>query len=123
MAYLEQDGKPLPAIAPVALQQGAYVAEAIRARIEGRTPPPFRYRDRGNMATIGRSAAVAQIGPLRLWGFAGWLTWLTVHLLNLARHENRALVLIQWAWNYFTRGRSALLITGPSEESRTGSPS
>jgi NADH dehydrogenase len=72
------------------------------------------------MATIGRSAAVARIGPLQLDGFFGWVTWLVVHLMNLARFENRLLVLTQWAWNYFTRNRSALLITERREERTSG---
>jgi NADH dehydrogenase len=112
LAGLVQDGKPLPGVAPVAMQQGRYAAEMIRARLEGKSAGPFRYRDYGNMATIGRSAAVAEFGPLRLWGFPGWVTWLIVHLMKLTRFENRLLVMVQWAWNYFTRNRSSLLITG-----------
>jgi NADH:ubiquinone reductase (H+-translocating) len=112
MALSLQDGKPLPGVAPVAMQQGRYVAGAIGERLQDGPSKPFRYRDRGSMATIGRSAAVVQLGPLRLWGLPGWLTWLFVHLMNLAKFENRLLVLVQWGWNYFTRNRSARLITG-----------
>jgi NADH dehydrogenase len=112
LASLEQDGKPIPALAPVAMQQGAYAARTIIAKHADRSMRPFRYHDRGTMATIGRSSAVAQIGPLRLHGLIGWLAWLTVHLTMLMRFENRVLVFTQWAWNYFTRGRSARLITG-----------
>lgn len=106
-------GKPLPGVAPVAIQQGQYVAQTIRARLAGAsTWPPFAYHDRGNMATIGRAAAVAEIGGYHIQGFIGWLTWLFVHLLYLVQFENRVLVLWQWAWNYWTRNRSARLITG-----------
>ncbi len=112
--YPHQDGKPLPGVAPVAMQQGAYAAEMIRKRVEGGTPPgPFRYKDQGNMATIGRAAAVADLGWLRLSGYPAWLAWLFVHLLYLIAFENRVLVLFQWAWSYITRGRAARLITSP----------
>jgi len=112
LAHLEQDGEPLPAVAPVAIQQGRYVARTLKDRLAGTAPRPFRYRNQGTMATIGRSAAVVDFGWLRLTGLIGWLTWLFVHLLNLAQFENRLLVLVQWAWNYLTRNRSARLITG-----------
>ncbi len=104
--------QPLPAMAPVAMQQGGYVAEGIDRRLRGLSSPPFRYRNRGNMATIGRSAAVANIGGRHFSGFLAWLIWLTVHLVTLIGFENRLLVLTQWAWNYFTRNRAARLITG-----------
>ncbi len=104
-------GRPLPGVAPVAMQQGAYVARLIARRLRGQAPPPFRYRDRGSMAVIGRSAAVAQIGKLRLRRFSAWLVWLFVHLMYLVEFENRVLVLLQWGWNYVTRNRSARLIT------------
>ncbi len=108
--YAHQTGTPLPGVAPVAIQQGIYVARVIRDRLRGRTPPPFRYRDKGDMAVIGRKAAVAKIGKLQLTGFIAWLAWLFVHLLYLVGFENKLLVLIQWAWNYFTRNRRARLI-------------
>ena len=110
--YLHQDGKPLPGTAPVAIQQGRYVAQLIEARLEGKTLPPFRNKDYGNLATIGRAAAVADLGWLRFWGFPAWLAWLFIHLINIIHYQNRLLVLLQWAWNYFTRNRSARLITG-----------
>jgi NADH dehydrogenase len=111
--FLHQTGKPLPGLAQVALQMGKYAADAIRARIEGRTPPgPFRYKDPGSMATIGRAAAVVDLGRLHLKGYLGWLTWLFVHILYLIQFENRVMVMFQWAWSYFTRGRAARLITG-----------
>lgn len=104
--------QPLPGIAPVALQQGRYVAEAIRTRIEGGKPEPFRYRDKGMMATIGRSRAVAQSGGMRLTGLMAWLAWLVVHIWFLIGFRNRAIVVFQWAWSYFTYKRGARLITG-----------
>ncbi len=106
------DGQPLPGVAPVAIQQGRHVARAIVRRLAGGTPAAFVYHDHGSMATIGRAAAVAVIGRLKLSGYLAWLTWLFVHLMNLVQFENRLLVLAQWAWNYVTRNRSARLITG-----------
>ena len=108
--------KPLPGLAPVAMQQGRYVARLIHGRFQGRTMPPFRYVDKGNMATIGRKMAVAEIGRLRFWGLPAWLAWLFVHLMYLAEFENRILVLVQWGWNYVTRNRSARLITHPRRD-------
>jgi NADH dehydrogenase len=112
MAHFEQDGRPLPGVAQVAIQQGRYVADLIARRLRGATLRPFRYRDYGNMATIGPNAAVAEIGILRLSGYVAWLMWLFVHLVSLIEFQNRLLVLVQWAWNYFTRNRSARLVTG-----------
>jgi NADH dehydrogenase len=119
-----KDGKPLPGLAPVAMQQGKYVAKVIRRRASGESAPkPFKYWDRGTMATIGRSKAVADIHWCRFNGWLAWVTWLFVHILYLARFENRLLVLFQWFWNYWTRNRAARLITtqyvevgGPSEQ-------
>jgi NADH dehydrogenase len=111
--YPHQTGKPLPGIAPVAIQQGRFVARLIKARLRGRSLPAFHYRDRGNMATIGRSAAVADLGKVRFSGFFAWILWLVIHLMNLVSFRNRLLVLVQWGWNYFTYDRSARLITNP----------
>jgi NADH dehydrogenase len=111
----QSDGRPLPGVAPVAMQQGAYVASLIKGRLRGQPTPPFRYRDRGSMAVIGRSAAVAQIGRLRLHGFVAWLAWLFIHLMYLVEFQNRLLVLVQWGWNYCTWNRSARLITETSK--------
>lgn len=108
---LDQNGKPLPGVAPVAIQQGKYAADLIAARLKGLTRPPFRYFDYGNMATIGRSAAVAELGGWKFRGRVAWLMWLFIHLIQLVRFENRILVLIQWGWNYLTFNRSARLIT------------
>jgi len=107
-----QTGKPLAGVAPVAMQQGRYVATLIMRRLRGETMPPFRYRDHGNMATIGRAEAVADLGWVRFSGFFAWLAWLFIHLINLVQFQNRVLVLIQWAWNYATWNRYARLITG-----------
>ncbi len=115
-SYRHGLAQPLPGLAPVAMQQGRHVARVIAGRLRGRATPPFRYRDKGTMATIGRRRAVAAIGRLRLTGSIAWLAWLFVHLLYIARFENRVLVLIQWAWNYLTRNRSARLITPGAEE-------
>jgi NADH:ubiquinone reductase (H+-translocating) len=101
----------LPGVAPVAMQQGRYAARVVRDRIGGRDTPPFRYRDKGNLATIGRAAAVADVKGLRLSGFAAWLTWLVVHLFYLVGFQNRVLVFIRWSVSFTTRGRGARLIT------------
>jgi len=110
--FVHQTGKPLPGVAPVAIQQGRYTAEMIVARLRGQTLPPFHYVDRGSMATIGRAEAVADFGWLRISGHLAWLAWLFIHLMYLIEFGNRILVLMQWAGNYFTRNRSARLITG-----------
>jgi NADH dehydrogenase len=109
---LGADGKPLPGVAPVAMQQGRFAAKLIKARLEGRGLPSFRYKDKGSMATIGPAAAVAHIGPFKYNGYLAWLSWLFIHLLYIAEFDNRVLILIQWAYNYFTRNRGARLITG-----------
>lgn len=106
-----RDGAPLPGVAPVAMQQGRYVARLIHARLRGRSLPPFRYFHKGSLATIGRAAAVADFGRLRFGGYPAWLAWLFVHLMYVVEFENRLLVFVQWAWNYVTRNRSARLIT------------
>jgi NADH dehydrogenase len=110
-------GEPLPGVAPVAIQQGRYVAKLIANRLRGRTMPAFHYRELGNMATIGRSAAVADFGTLRFSGFLAWVLWLFVHLINLVSFRNRLLVLVQWGWNYVSYDRSARLITNPPVDS------
>jgi NADH dehydrogenase len=117
--YSHQGGQPLPGVAPVAIQQGKFVAKCLKARLRGGTLPTFRYRDYGNMATIGRSAAVADFGRLHFSGFLAWIMWLVVHLMNLVSFRNRLLVLVQWAWNYLTYDRSARLITESPPESDT----
>ena len=115
MALFLQGGKPVPGVAPVAIQQGSYVASAIRQRLRQETPKPFSYWDKGSLATIGRGSAVAQIGKLRFGGPVAWLAWLFIHLMYLVGFENRVVVLFEWAFNYFTHNRSARLITGTRE--------
>jgi NADH dehydrogenase len=110
--YVHQTGKPLPGIAPVAMQQGRFVAQVIAARIKKDRIVPFRYCDRGAMAIIGRASAVADLGRLRFSGYFAWLAWLFIHLLYLVEFQNKILVLIQWGWYYFTRNRAARLIVG-----------
>lgn len=111
-SFSHQAGKSLPGIAPVATQQGRYVADLVRRRLMGRRLEPFRYKNRGSLATIGRATAVADLGRIRLSGWFGWIAWIFVHLMLLVGFESRALVLMQWAWSYFSRNRSARLITG-----------
>ncbi len=117
--YGHQTGKPLPGTAPVAIQQGQYVAKVIHRRVTGATTPSFRYRDRGNMAIIGRASAVADLGKLQFSGFLAWLAWLFVHLMHLVEFENKVLVLVQWGWYYFSRNRAARLITSSDSAMRT----
>ena len=107
------DGKPLPALAPVAKQQGLYLARVIRARVEGRAAPgAFRYWDNGQLAVLGRSAAVADLGWLRMRGFPAWVLWSAVHLLLLLGTRNKMVVYLNWAWAWLTYGKGARLITG-----------
>jgi NADH dehydrogenase len=101
----------LPGVAPVAMQQGRYAAKVVRARLRSRQTRPFRYRDKGNLATIGRAAAVADIKGLKLSGFIAWITWLVVHLWYLVGFQNRILVFIRWSFSFATHGRGARLIT------------
>ena len=130
------DGKMLPGVAQVAIQGGKFVAKVIAAEVksgtagrEGQAPsrPAFHYHDKGNLATIGRAAAVAQIGRLHISGYFAWLTWLFVHIFFLIGFRNRVLVFVQWAWSYFTYERGARLITGSTNlpgwhSSRSGEP-
>jgi NADH:ubiquinone reductase (H+-translocating) len=113
----DAEGRPLqlPGLAPVAMQQGRYAARAIGTRLRGEEPPPFRYVDKGNLATIGRAKAVADVKGLQLSGFIAWLTWLFVHLFYLIGLQNRLLVFIRWTFSFVTRGRGARIITGPPE--------
>jgi NADH dehydrogenase len=113
---LKPDGKPLPGVAQVAIQGGAYAAKAIRARVEGKpAPPPFHYFDKGDLAVIGRAAAVANIFGLQVSGLLAWLIWLFVHLMYIVEFQNRVLVFVQWGFEYLTFSRGARLITGATE--------
>jgi len=111
-AALTIDGKPVPGVAPAAMQGGRHAARNIMRRIRGDAYLPFEYIDKGTLATIGRAAGVGEIGPLRLSGFLAWITWAFVHLLYLVGFRNRVLVFVEWAWYYVTYQRGARLITG-----------
>jgi NADH dehydrogenase/putative oxidoreductase len=111
------DGLPVPGLAPAARQGGEYVARVIRARIEGRPAPgPFRYKHLGSMATIGRKAAIVELGRLKLWGMPAWWLWGVVHVAFLVGARNRFAVMFDWAWAYLTYRRSIRLITGAEAE-------
>ena len=114
-----EDGEVPPGVAPVAMQQGRYAAKVVRARLRGQDTPPFRYRDKGNLATIGRAAAVADIKGLKLSGFIAWATWVVVHLWYLVGFHNRILVFIRWSFIFTTHGRGGRLITGEAAEARS----
>jgi NADH dehydrogenase len=109
------DGKPYPMVAPVAMQEGELVAENILRGLRGEPARPFRYRDRGTMATIGRRKAVAHVFGLQFHGLAAWVLWLVVHLLGIIGLRNRALVLLNWTWNYFRYDRANRLVTDRPE--------
>jgi NADH dehydrogenase len=105
---LGNDGRPLPGVAPVATQQGRFVSRTVRARLSGhKTPPTFRYFDKGTLAVIGRNAAVADIGKLHFSGTLAWLLWIFIHLMLLVKFENRVVVFIRWAFQYFTFNRGS----------------
>jgi NADH dehydrogenase len=103
--FAHQTGQPLPGVAPVAMQQGRYIARLIRKRLKGKQVPPFHYFNKGNLAVIGRNAAVADFGFSGFSGWLAWLIWIFVHIAYLIEYDNRVLVLFQWASNYFTRKR------------------
>ncbi|MEJ2546028.1 MAG: FAD-dependent oxidoreductase, partial [Calditrichaceae bacterium] len=111
-AYLNQDEKPLPGIAPVAIQQGRFAGRCILDDINGKERIRFHYFNKGQMTTIGRSRAIATIGSFKFHGFFAWLIWLFVHIYFLSGFKNRLFVFIQWAWYYFSFGRGARLIIG-----------
>jgi NADH dehydrogenase len=111
---LGADGKPLAGVAPVAKQEGQYVAALLKARLRGKTVPPFQYRDFGSLATIGRKRAVAQLGRLKLTGLPAWLLWSIAHIYFLIGFRNRLAVALSWAWSYVTYQRGTRLITGVS---------
>jgi NADH dehydrogenase len=115
-----EDGKPLPGVAQVAIQQGRYAAKLIRRRLAGKIMPAFHYKDLGSLAVIGRNAAVADLNWVRVAGFPAWLLWLFVHLRAMIQFHNRLLVLMQWMWSYITRNQSALLIPDKNPNWRLG---
>ncbi|MBZ8179990.1 NAD(P)/FAD-dependent oxidoreductase [Oscillatoria salina] len=110
--FPHQGDKPLPGIAPVAMQEGEYVAKLIQAKLKGDVLPPFRYKDYGKLAVIGQNKAVVDLGFLQVSGFLAWLMWVFAHIYFLIEFDNKLIVMLQWGWNYFTRGRGARLITG-----------
>jgi NADH dehydrogenase len=115
LASLTQGGKPVPGVAPAAIQGGKYVAAALQQRLRGVEPAPFCYKDKGSLATIGRAAAVADFGRVKISGFFAWLAWGLIHVLFLIGFRNRALVMFEWLWSYLTFGRGARLITGSTK--------
>ena len=117
LASLKQaEGMQLPGVAPVAMQEGRWVARQIAADLAGNPRTPFHYVDKGSLATIGRAAAVAQFGKIHISGLLAWLSWLFIHIFFLIGFRNRIIVMIEWAWSYFTYDRSARLITGESRK-------
>jgi NADH:ubiquinone reductase (H+-translocating) len=117
LASLKQaEGTQLPGVAPVAMQEGRWVARQIAADLAGNPRTPFHYFDKGSLATIGRAAAVAQFGKVHISGFLAWLSWLFIHIFFLIGFRNRIIVMIEWAWSYFTYDRAARLITGESRK-------
>jgi NADH dehydrogenase len=109
---MQDDGSLVPGVAPAAIQMGHYAAKSIERQVKGRPAEPFHYWNKGSLATIGRNHAVADIGPLKFSGYFAWLTWLFIHLLYIVEFENRLLIVVQWAYDYFTHNRGARLITG-----------
>ena len=112
MCHFEQDGAPIPGVAPAAMQAGRHAASNVLRKISGMPTEPFRYVDKGSLATIGRASAVAEVGGVRLSGLVAWLAWLAIHVFFLIGFRNRVLVVFQWAWAYVTNQRGARLITG-----------
>ena len=117
-ALFKENGKPLPGVAQVALQQGKYVASVIAAQVENKAaPPPFHYFDKGNLAVVGRNFAILEIGRIRMSGYVAWLVWALIHILFLAAFGNRLRVLTQWVWTYVTQQRGSRLILGSGGKS------
>jgi NADH dehydrogenase len=123
LMHVQQDGRPVPGVAPAAIQAGRHAARNIAALVAGRGTAPFRYRDKGSLATIGRAAAVGQIGRLQFSGFVAWWLWWLIHIAYLIGFRNRLVVMIGWAWQYFAFSRGARLITGRAwEPGRSNDP-
>jgi NADH:ubiquinone reductase (H+-translocating) len=118
--FTKPDGKPLAGVAPVATQEGKYVADLIVKRLEGKTSPAFEYDDAGSLSVIGRHSAVADFGKIKMSGFFAWLIWVFVHIYYLIEFDNKLVVFIQWTWSYFTRKRGARLITGDESLGQIG---
>jgi NADH dehydrogenase len=113
--FNHQSERPLPGIAPVAMQEGQYVANLIQARLRGQELAPLQYKDHGNLAVIGRNAAVVDLGFVKLTGFIAWLAWVFAHIYYLIEFDNKLIVMLQWGWSYVTQNRGARLITGETE--------
>jgi NADH dehydrogenase len=123
LASVEQkSGKPVPGVAPAAIQEGHHAAGNILRSIHGKATLPFKYSDKGTLATIGRAAAVADVGPLKISGFLAWIIWIFIHILFLIGFRNRFIVLIQWAWAYMTFHSYSRLITYPWKSWSPGLP-
>jgi NADH:ubiquinone reductase (H+-translocating) len=120
LAHIEEDGNLVPGVAPAAMQQGRHAARNVLRQLEGQPRQPFHYVDKGMLATIGRGAAVAHVGPFKASGYFAWLLWLFVHILFLIGFRSRILVMLQWAWSYVTFDRGARLITEPLKEPLVG---
>ena len=116
--FTHQGGRPLPGVSPVAMQQGRHVARSIRRRLAGNSAEPFHYFDKGSMAVVGRSAAVAEVFGLKLKGLPAWLAWCFLHIFYLIGFRNRFVVMFEWAWSYVSYQRGARLITGDLENPR-----
>ena len=123
---LEENGRPVPGVSPAAMQMARHVAQIIEDELLAPAPghasrPAFKYWDKGTMATIGRSAAVAKLGRFEFSGFVAWVTWLFVHLIFLVGFRNKLTVLLQWTYSYFTYKRGSRIVTGLSEEAKARS--
>ena len=116
LASVQQNGKPVPGVAPAAKQMGRHVADAIRAQLQGKPAPVFRYKDFGNLATIGRMAAIVHFGRLKLSGVVAWWFWLAAHVFFLIGFRNRLVVLLNWAWAYWSYQRGARIILGQDDD-------
>ena len=116
--FSHQGEQPLPGVAPVAIQEGEYIAQLIKRRLAGKTLKPFHYFDMGSLAVIGQNQAVVKLKFAKLSGFFAWVIWVIAHIYYLIEFDNKLVVMVQWAWNYLTRGRGARLITGDVREGR-----
>ncbi|NJN85372.1 MAG: NAD(P)/FAD-dependent oxidoreductase [Leptolyngbyaceae cyanobacterium SL_7_1] len=121
--FAHQGERPLPGVAPVAMQQGQYVARLLKQQLKGETLPPFKYEDAGSLAVIGQNAAVADLGFIKFSGPLAWFVWIFAHIFYLIEYDNKLIVMLQWGWNYFTRNRGARLITGEATLGRATEPS
>src|SRR5262249_16267017 len=117
---LEENGAVVPGVAPAAMQEANHAADNILRTLQGRPRTPFHYHDKGSLATIGRAAAIADLGRIKLSGLVAWLAWLFLHIFLLIGFRNRFVVMFEWAWSYVTYDRGARLITGSPRTSDGG---